>query len=123
MTQEQQQQQELDHRLANAKTPPAVSNVELASSFIATMIGEQVSVNEGTWNHIYESFADRFVSIVGESKLQGKAIIWAVIIIMSFALDVFLRDRLVGVIEIQQDADVLELGDRKICMVYAYSWA
>ncbi|VDN05275.1 unnamed protein product [Thelazia callipaeda] len=34
-------QQELDHRLANAETPPAVSNVELASSFIATMIGEQ----------------------------------------------------------------------------------
>lgn len=36
-------QQELDHRLANAETPPAVSNVELASSFIATMIGEQVT--------------------------------------------------------------------------------
>lgn len=35
-------EQELDHRLANAETPPAVSNVELASSFIATMIGEQV---------------------------------------------------------------------------------
>lgn len=35
-------QSELDHRLANAETPPAVSNVELASSFIATMIGEQV---------------------------------------------------------------------------------
>lgn len=37
-------QQELDHRLANAETPPAVSNVELASSFIATMIGEQVTL-------------------------------------------------------------------------------
>lgn len=37
-----ERQQELEHRLANAETPPAVSNVELASSFIATMIGEQV---------------------------------------------------------------------------------
>ncbi|VDN55310.1 unnamed protein product [Dracunculus medinensis] len=36
-----ERQQELEHRLANAETPPAVSNVELASSFIATMIGEQ----------------------------------------------------------------------------------
>lgn len=40
-SQQQQQQQELE-RIAQAETPPAVSNVELASTMIASLIGEQV---------------------------------------------------------------------------------
>ncbi|MFH4983506.1 hypothetical protein AB6A40_010215 [Gnathostoma spinigerum] len=51
---EEQQQQELDRRLANAETPPAVSNVELASSFIATMIGEQPSVSPTPQHNVYQ---------------------------------------------------------------------
>ncbi|MCP9261850.1 Homeobox protein onecut [Dirofilaria immitis] len=47
-------QQELDHRLANAETPPAVSNVELASSFIATMIGEQIEHGSSIAFNFYE---------------------------------------------------------------------
>ncbi|KAL6734573.1 hypothetical protein Aduo_005099 [Ancylostoma duodenale] len=39
-SQQQQQQQELE-RIAQAETPPAVSNVELASTMIASLIGEQ----------------------------------------------------------------------------------
>uniref|UniRef100_A0A0M3JAY2 Bzip protein n=1 Tax=Anisakis simplex TaxID=6269 RepID=A0A0M3JAY2_ANISI len=54
LTQEQRQQQELDHRLANAETPPAVSNVELASSFIATMIGEQPPESPSPEQSLYE---------------------------------------------------------------------
>lgn len=35
------QQQEME-RIAQAETPPAVSNVELASTMLASLIGEQV---------------------------------------------------------------------------------
>ncbi|KAK0394400.1 hypothetical protein QR680_000714 [Steinernema hermaphroditum] len=42
-----QQQQELE-RMANAETPPAVSNVELASTMIASLIGEPPGANWGS---------------------------------------------------------------------------
>uniref|UniRef100_A0A1I7YYE1 One cut domain family member n=1 Tax=Steinernema glaseri TaxID=37863 RepID=A0A1I7YYE1_9BILA len=42
-----QQQQELE-RMANAETPPAVSNVELASTMIASLIGEPPGTNWGS---------------------------------------------------------------------------
>ncbi|KJH46750.1 CUT domain protein [Dictyocaulus viviparus] len=49
-SQQQQQQQELD-RLAQAETPPAVSNVELASTMIASLIGEQRTSSPSPQNY------------------------------------------------------------------------
>uniref|UniRef100_A0A8R1TJC6 One cut domain family member n=1 Tax=Onchocerca volvulus TaxID=6282 RepID=A0A8R1TJC6_ONCVO len=56
-------QQELDHRLANAETPPAVSNVELASSFIATMIGEQPPSSPTPQHTIFRQSRHNFSSV------------------------------------------------------------
>ncbi|CAG9537657.1 unnamed protein product [Cercopithifilaria johnstoni] len=56
-------QQELDHRLANAETPPAVSNVELASSFIATMIGEQPPSSPAPQHTIFRQSRRNFSSM------------------------------------------------------------
>ncbi|VDK71434.1 unnamed protein product [Litomosoides sigmodontis] len=63
-------QQELDHRLANAETPPAVSNVELASSFIATMIGEQPPSSPAPQHSIFRQ-SRRNYSSVGTPELRG----------------------------------------------------
>ncbi|VDN31873.1 unnamed protein product [Gongylonema pulchrum] len=63
LNQEEQQQQELDHRLANAETPPAVSNVELASSFIATMIGEQQSNSPTSEHPVYRPERRDYASV------------------------------------------------------------
>ncbi|EFO19780.1 hypothetical protein LOAG_08712 [Loa loa] len=63
-------QQELDHRLANAETPPAVSNVELASSFIATMIGEQPPSSPAPQHTIFRQSRRNFPS-VDTADLRG----------------------------------------------------
>uniref|UniRef100_A0A0R3RFM0 One cut domain family member n=1 Tax=Elaeophora elaphi TaxID=1147741 RepID=A0A0R3RFM0_9BILA len=63
-------QQELDHRLANAETPPAVSNVELASSFIATMIGEQPPSSPAPQHSIFRQTRRNFSS-VDTAELRG----------------------------------------------------
>ncbi|VDL81285.1 unnamed protein product [Nippostrongylus brasiliensis] len=49
-SQQQQQQQELE-RIAQAETPPAVSNVELASTMIASLIGEQRTSSPSPQNY------------------------------------------------------------------------
>ncbi|KAM3719242.1 Homeobox protein [Dirofilaria immitis] len=61
-------QQELDHRLANAETPPAVSNVELASSFIATMIGEQQPSSPTPQHTIFRQSGRNFSSVDTELR-------------------------------------------------------
>ncbi|VDM36552.1 unnamed protein product [Toxocara canis] len=70
MTQEQQQQ-ELDHRLANAETPPAVSNVELASSFIATMIGEQPPDSPAPQQTLYQHNSGAYRHQLESTELSG----------------------------------------------------
>nr|CDJ88538.1 unnamed protein product [Haemonchus contortus] len=50
LTSQQQQQQDLE-RIAQAETPPAVSNVELASTMIASLIGEQRTSSPSPQNY------------------------------------------------------------------------
>lgn len=68
---QEQQQQELDHRLANAETPPAVSNVELASSFIATMIGEQPPDSPITQQTLYQQSQRGYRHAIDNTELSG----------------------------------------------------
>uniref|UniRef100_A0A0N5AYF2 One cut domain family member n=1 Tax=Syphacia muris TaxID=451379 RepID=A0A0N5AYF2_9BILA len=67
----EQHQQELDSRLANAETPPAVSNVEIASSFIATMTGEQPPDSPVQQSSLYQPSQSAFTQQIENAELSS----------------------------------------------------